>query len=136
MATALVAFGAGLVVGLALPPTDKERNAAGTLRQKVVKPLKQQAAQTGKAVAGELQPAAQSKVERVKRTATTAAAHVKEEAKEAANDVQGQAGKAAQSVKSQAKRATKTTQSQAKAAGTTKSTAKRSAGRVRQRASV
>jgi hypothetical protein len=59
MATALVAFGAGLLVGLALPPTQKEREAAGMVHDKVVEPVKQQAVQAGKSVAGELQPAAE-----------------------------------------------------------------------------
>ena len=125
-----------VLVGGALQADDTGQ-AAGTVRQEVVEPLKQQAVQAGKAVAGELQPAAQQRVERVKRTATTAATRVKEEAQSSAGDVQSQAGAAAQSVKGQAKRATKTTKSQAKAAaGTTKSTAKRSAGQVRQQVSV
>ena len=133
MATALVAFGAGLLVGLALPPSDKEREAAGTIHDSVVEPVKQQAVQAGKAVAGELQPAAQAKVARVKRTATGAADQVKAEARTVSDDVQGQAAEAAQTVKTHAKRATRTTQSQATAAAaTTKTTAKRSAGRVRQ----
>ncbi|HJV09337.1 MAG TPA: DUF3618 domain-containing protein, partial [Acidimicrobiales bacterium] len=51
MASALVALGAGLLVGLALPPTGKERAAAGKVQDKVVEPLKQQAVQAGKAVA-------------------------------------------------------------------------------------
>jgi hypothetical protein len=65
MATALVAFGAGLLVGLALPPTEKEQQAAGAVHDKVVEPVKQQAVQAGKSVAGELQPAAEAKVQRV-----------------------------------------------------------------------
>ena len=45
MATALLAFGAGLVVGLALPPTDKERQVAerqvaGMLQEQVVEPVR------------------------------------------------------------------------------------------------
>jgi hypothetical protein len=137
MATALFAFGAGLLVGLALPPSEKERQAAATVHDTVVEPVKQQAVQAGKAVAGELQPAAQSKVERVKRTATGAVDRVKSEASSVAEDVQGDAADAAAAVAGQAKRATKTTRSQAKAAAaTTTSTAKRSAGQVRQRASA
>src|SRR4051812_45010448 len=62
MASALVAFGAGLVVGLALPPTRPERQAASTVRDQVVEPVKQQALQAGKAVTGELQPTAKVKV--------------------------------------------------------------------------
>jgi hypothetical protein len=141
MATALVAFGAGLLVGLALPPTEKEREAAGTVRAKVVEPVKQQAIEAGKTVAGELQPAAEAKVQRVKRTATGAADRVKREAKGVATEVQEQAGDAAQTVKSQAKRAAKTTQGQAKRAATTttteaRTTARRTAGQVRQKTSA
>ena len=43
MATAFVVFGAGLVVGLALPPSQKERQAAELVRGQVVEPLKGQA---------------------------------------------------------------------------------------------
>jgi len=137
MAAALVAFGAGLLVGLALPPSEKEREAAVTIHDAVVEPVKVQAVQAGKAVAGELQPAAQSRVQRVKRTATGAADRVRSEAKGVAQEVQGEAEEAAQTVKGQAKRATSTTKAQARsAAATTRSTAKRGAGQVRQRASV
>lgn len=137
MATALVALGAGLLVGLALPPSRKERQAAGTIHDSVVEPVKKQAVRAGKAVAGELQPAAQSKVERVKRTAAGAAERVKTEAKGVTEDVQSQAADAAAIVKGQATRATRTTRSQAKAAAaTTRSTAKRGVGQVRQKASV
>lgn len=76
LATAFIAFGAGLVAGLALPPSAKEREVAGRVREQAVEPLKQRAVDAGKAVAGELQPAAQSKVQRVKRTATGAAERV------------------------------------------------------------
>lgn len=139
MATALVAFGAGLLVGLALPPTQKEREAAGTVHDKVVEPVKQQAVQAGKSVAGELQPATEAKVQRVKRTATTARERVKAEAKGVTADVKGQAAGAAETVKGQARRAAKTTQSQARAAAKTttteaRTTARRTAGQVRQKA--
>ena len=137
MATALVAFGAGLVVGLALPPSQKERQAADKVRGQVVEPLKEQAVQAGKALAGELQPTAQAKVQRVKRTATGAAERVKREAKAATGDVQGQAAAAAKQVKARTTRAAKATRSQAKAAATTtKTTVKQSSGQVRKRASV
>jgi hypothetical protein len=137
MASALVAFGAGLVVGLALPPSRTERQAAATVRAQVVEPVKQQAVSAGRAVAGELQPAAKSKVERVKRTATGAAERVKDEAKGAKADVQGQAGQAAKTVKGQARQATGTTKARAKdAAGTTKATVTKRAGRVSETASA
>ena len=137
MVTALVVFGAGLVAGLALPPSTKERQAADKVRSQEVEPLKAQAAAAGKAVAEELQPAAQAKGERVKRTATGAAERVKREAKGATKEVQGQATAAAGNVKDRATRATKTTRSQAQsAASTTKTTVKRSAGQVRKRAPI
>ena len=137
MATALLAFGAGLVVGLALPPTDKERQAAGMLREQVVEPAKDHAAEAGKAVAAELQPAARAKAERVKRTASGAVDRVKRETKGVTDAVEDQAQAAVAQVQAQAKRASETTQKQARsAASTTKKTAKRSAGQVRKRASV
>ena len=54
MATALLPFAAGLVVGLALPPTDREHQMAGMLRGQVIEPVKSHAAQAGRAVAAEL----------------------------------------------------------------------------------
>ena len=57
-AAALVVFGSGLAVGLALPPTEKERQGAEVVRRQVVEPLKGQATQAGKGVAGELQAGA------------------------------------------------------------------------------
>lgn len=137
MATAFLAFGAGLVVGLALPPTGKERQVAGMLREQVVEPAKDHAAEASKAVAAELQPAARAKAERVKRTVSGAVDRVKRETKGVTDEVQGQAQAAAAQVKGQAKRASETTQKQAKsAASTTKKAATRSAGQVRKRASV
>lgn len=130
MGTALLALGAGLVVGLALPPSRKERQTAGTVRDQVVEPLKQQAVQAGKSVAGELQPAAQTKVERVRRSATDAADRVREEARGAATDVPDQAGQAAASVKGRARQASQATSSNAR------TTAKRTTGQVRQRVSA
>ena len=137
MATALVVFGAGLVVGLALPPNARERQAAAVVHAQLVEPLKEQAVQAGKAVAEELQPAAQAKVKRVKGTATGAAERVKREAKGATGQVQGRATAATEQVKGQAGRAAKTTRTQAKsAAATTKKTVKGSSGQVRKRASL
>lgn len=114
LATAVVAFGAGLVAGLALPPNDKERQVAAGAREQAIEPLKQRATGTGRSVAGALQPAARAKAQRVKRTATGAAERVKSEGKRAARDVTGQAGGAAASVRAQAARAARTTQTQAK----------------------
>lgn len=136
MATALVAFGAGLVVGLALPPSEKERQAAGTLAARVVEPVKDHAVQAGKTVAEDLQPAARSKVEGVKATATRAVERIKDETKGASGDVKRQAATAGDRVKGRARQAAKSTTSQARSATTTKSAAKRSAGQVRDRASV
>lgn len=128
MATALVAFGAGLVAGLALPPSNKERHTAAAVHDQVVEPLKQQAVLAGKAVADELQPAAQAKVKHVKRSATSAAERVRQEVKTSAEEVQGQVGAATEKVTGQARRAAKTTQARAaSAADTTKPKAKRSA---------
>jgi hypothetical protein len=137
MASALVAFGAGLVVGLALPPTRSERQAAGMVRDQVVEPVKQQALQAGKAVAGDLQPTAKAKVARVKRTATGAAARVKDEAQGAKADLQQEASEAAGTMKGQARRAAGATTSRAReATGTTKATAASRARRVRETASA
>ena len=111
VASALVVFATGLVVGLALPPSDKERQAADRVRGQVVEPLKGQAVRAGKAVAEELQPAAKAKAERVKRTATGATERVKRQAKGSAGDVQDQAAAAAEQIKGRATRAAKATRS-------------------------
>ncbi|MDQ3896049.1 MAG: hypothetical protein M3326_02165 [Actinomycetota bacterium] len=54
---ALCSFRAGLLVGVALPATDPERQPAQRARQWVA-PLKDQAAEAGRSVAGELQQSA------------------------------------------------------------------------------
>jgi hypothetical protein len=101
LAAGLVAFGAGVAVAMILPPSEPERRALGQARQRI-DPLKQRVVETGRSVAGELQPVAQAGVERVKDRAATAAQQIKDQAQGVAQEVKGQAQEAAQEVKGQA----------------------------------
>ena len=126
VAAALVAFGAGVLIARLMPPTERERQAAARLKEKL-EPVKQQAVEVGKSMAGELQQSAQESVEQVKERATKATEQVKQEAQSSAKQVKGQAKGAARQVKGQAKGAAKQVKGQAKgAARQVKGQAKRS----------
>ena len=113
VAAALVAFGAGVLIARLMPPTERERQAAARLKEKL-EPVKQQDVEVGKSMAGELQHSAQESVEQVKERATKATEQVKQEAQSSAKQVKGQAKGAARQVKGQAKGAAKQVKGQAK----------------------
>ncbi|MDP9072380.1 MAG: DUF3618 domain-containing protein [Actinomycetota bacterium] len=128
LAAGLVAFGAGFAVAQLLAPSEPERKAVGLAKERI-EPLKQRAVETGRAVAGELQPVAQAGVERVKDRAATAAQQLKEQAQGAAQDVKGQAQSSAQEVTGQAKGATRQVKDEAK--GATKAVKEQAKGATR-----
>ncbi|HEV2767568.1 MAG TPA: DUF3618 domain-containing protein [Acidimicrobiales bacterium] len=113
MAAGLVALGAGLLVANLLPPTDRERQAAERLRSQL-EPLKQQASEIGKDVAGELQQSAQVRAEQVKERANDAVQQVKEEAQDRSQEVKDQTKSAATQVKQQGRRASRQVKQTAK----------------------
>lgn len=123
----LVAFGGGLILASALPPSEAEKQAAERVLEGL-EPLKDQAASAGRSMAGELQQSAQARAERVKKRAASGAQRVKAEAQGSAEEVKGRAQGATKRVQKRAKSASKQVQGQAKRSSTTvKKTAKRSA---------
>lgn len=124
VAAGLFVLAAGFFVGSLLPPTERERELTRRARSEI-EPLKDQLAETGRSIAGELQQSAQQSLEEVKGSATQAAQTVKEEA-----------GARAQTVKAQAQEATTEVKGETTAAsGRVKAGAKRSAGAVKAQAS-
>ena len=90
LAAGLIAFGAGWLLGSALPASGKETQAAGALKDNA-STLAQPLTDAAKNVAAELKQPAQQAVESVKATATDAAATVKDESVSSAQDVKDQA---------------------------------------------
>lgn len=106
LAAGLVAVGAGFLVAAILPPSERERQAAQRV-QSQLEPLKQQAGEIGKQMAGELQQVAQQGVEQVKGRANEAVEQVKQESSSSAQQVKEEAETATTSVKRQAKSASR-----------------------------
>lgn len=113
MAAGLVALGAGFLAATLLPPSERERKAA-TKVQASLEPIKKQATDVGRSMAGELQQSAQGSVEqlkaraeeaveRVKQDAQSSSAQVKEQAQEATTQVKRKARSSARQVKETAK---------------------------------
>ena len=75
----LVAFGGGLVLATALPPTDNERQASERIVDGL-EPLKEQAVSAGRSMAGELQQSAQGASTRVRKQARRSTGTVKSQA--------------------------------------------------------
>ncbi len=131
LTAALLSFGAGFLVAVVLPPTEQERQLAQIARQ-WVDPVKDQAAEVGRSVAGELQQSARERAERVKTTATRAAGDVKQEAQTGIRSVKQRAQGAAAEVKSQSTGASGRVKAQAKRSSTTmKDQAQRAAGTLK-----
>lgn len=106
MAAGLLALGAGFLAATLLPPTERERQAAGRL-QSGLQPLKEQATSIGKDIAGDLQQSAQGSVEQLKGQAAEAAERVKEDARSSSEEVKEQAQSATSRVKGRATRASR-----------------------------
>ncbi len=99
---------------------------AGDRLKERLAPLKEQAIEAGKNVAGELKPVAQQRAEQVKAVATSAVDQVKQDAQGTVDDVKGTAAKSARTVKGTAKRsATAVKGTAARSSTTVKGTAKR-----------
>ncbi|HEV7875915.1 MAG TPA: DUF3618 domain-containing protein [Nocardioides sp.] len=86
LAAGLIALGAGWLVGSLLPASDKERQAAATVKEKA-QPVVSEAQSVAKDAAQNLQQPAQDAVESVKTTAQDAAETVKAEGQTAGQDV-------------------------------------------------
>jgi hypothetical protein len=86
LAAGLIALGAGWLVGSLLPASDKERQAAATVKEKA-QPVVSEAQSVAKDAAQNLQQPAQDAVESVKTTAQDAAETVRAEGQTAGQDV-------------------------------------------------
>jgi ElaB/YqjD/DUF883 family membrane-anchored ribosome-binding protein len=86
LAAGLIAFGAGMLLSSLIPASEKEREAAETLKTKA-EPLTTELAEAAKDVAEGLKAPAQEAVENVKATAAEATDHVKAEGQTAVDDV-------------------------------------------------
>jgi hypothetical protein len=86
LAAGLIAFGAGLLVSSLIPASQKEREAADSLKT-AAEPLTTELTEAAKHVAEGLKEPAQAAVENVKATATIATEHVKAEGQGAVADV-------------------------------------------------
>ncbi|HXH79386.1 DUF3618 domain-containing protein [Nocardioides sp.] len=86
MAAGLVALGAGWLVGSMLPASERERQAAQSVKEKA-QPLLEEAQELGKEAAANLKEPAMEAADSVKTTAQDAAATVKAEGQQQAADV-------------------------------------------------
>ncbi|MDQ0635687.1 gas vesicle protein [Arthrobacter pascens] len=93
LAAGLIAFGAGLLLSSLIPPSEKEREAADSLKT-AAEPLTTELTEAAKDMAQGLKEPAQEAMENVKATAADAAEHVKEEGQMAAADVKDRAADA------------------------------------------
>jgi hypothetical protein len=98
MAAGLLTFAAGFLLASILPPTERERQLAENL-QKGMKPIADEAAETGKHIAQELGQSAQQSLEEVKKAATAATERVRTEAEGKVEDLKEEAAAAASDIK-------------------------------------
>lgn len=97
LAAGVIAFGAGLLISSLIPASDKEREAAESLKS-AAEPLTTELTDAAKEVASGLKEPAQEAFENVKSTAADATEHVKAEGQEAASDVKSHAADAKDNV--------------------------------------
>lgn len=86
LAAGLIAFGAGMLLSSLIPASEREREAAETLKAKA-EPLTTELTEAAKDVAEGLKAPAQEAMENVKATAQEATDHVKAEGQTAVDDV-------------------------------------------------
>jgi len=99
LAAGLIALGAGWLVGSMLPASEKEKQAASTLKEKA-QPLVEEAKSVAQDTAQELKEPAQQAAQSIKDTATEAKDNVAQEGKSTAKDVTSQAQSSADAVRS------------------------------------
>lgn len=103
LAAGLIALGAGALLGSLLPASDKEREAAQSLKEKA-QPVLQDAAEEAKQVGQEM-------ADHLKGPAQDSVQEVKAQAQDSVQEVKGQAQSSAQDVKASAQDAKQRTQS-------------------------
>jgi len=104
LAAGVVAFGIGLLIAAAFPPSRKEKELAQAVKEQA-QPLTDQLAAAGREVVQNLAEPAKEAVDSLKESATDAVQHVQEEGASAVADVKGVAGDAASDVAGTAKSA-------------------------------
>ena len=97
LAAGLIAFGAGLLVSSLIPASQKEREAADTLKT-AAEPLTTELTEAAKDVAEGLKEPAQEAMENVKATAADATGHVRAEGQGAVTDVKDRTAQAKDNV--------------------------------------
>ncbi|MCK6068412.1 MULTISPECIES: DUF3618 domain-containing protein [Microbacterium] len=98
LAVGLVAFGVGLVAASLIPASQREKDAAGTIKEQA-QPLVDQASGAVKEMGEHLKEPAQEAAAAVKDSATSAASTVKEEATSSADTVTERAREARDTVR-------------------------------------
>ena len=88
LAAGLIAFGAGLLLATAFPPTEAEQRAAGALQERV-EPIKDQALEAGREVKDHLQESARESAQQVKEVAGEATQEMKQQAQSSTENVKG-----------------------------------------------
>ena len=99
LAAGLIALGAGWLVGSMLPASEKEKQAAGALKEKA-QPLVEEAKSVAQDTVEELKEPAKQAAQNVKETAVEAKDTVAEEGRSTAEDVKSQAQSSAENVRS------------------------------------
>jgi gas vesicle protein len=102
IAAGLVAFGGGLLVAAAFPPTEPEQRWSTAITDRL-EPLKEQAQEAAQEVKEGVTEAASGAAQEVKGQTMQAAEAVKDQARQAADQVQSEAQTAADTVKDQAR---------------------------------
>lgn len=113
MAAGLLALGAGFLAATLIPPSERERKAA-TKVQSGLEPLKREATNVGREIAGELQQSAQGSVEQLKVRAEEAVERVKQDTQASTAEVKDQAQEATTQVKRKARSASRQVKETAK----------------------
>lgn len=98
LAAGLIALGVGWLVGSMLPATEKEKQAAGALKDKA-QPLVEGVKSVAQDTAQELKEPARQAAQNVKETATQAKDNVVQEGQSTAEDVKSQAQDSADAVR-------------------------------------
>ena len=101
LAAGAVAFGVGVLLASVFPASEREKQAADQLMDKV-EPLKEELTQTGREMAEHLKEPALEAVEHVKDTATEGKQAVTDTAKEAVDTAEETAREAADTVRAEA----------------------------------
>jgi ElaB/YqjD/DUF883 family membrane-anchored ribosome-binding protein len=99
LAVGLIAFGAGWLLSSLIPPSEKEKELAGSLTD-AAQPLVDEVKSAASNVAEDLKEPAQDAVAAVRDSATDAADHVKADATSAVDDVRDQAAESRENIQS------------------------------------